>query len=473
MPHSFVPLLVSFHRPTNLRQLLLTSRTRILSWPASGKSITCEAMTEQSLRISDNPTMQTLLEAMESAEVLSLLFSLSAELGIGAEELGRIVEKCSALSQKAREHVQIPDRFNRHLADRGWIAYGTLDLDLAKEAISLADAGKLDAAEQILADHYNETALNFIIKRCNLSDAFRPRWELAQIAKAEYLERRFYCAIPLTLMLIDGFVNEIQRTGFFTPRTDLTARDSITGHSSGLKKLSALFGRDRTKTTTEPLTIPYRHGILHGWDLGYANQMVAAKAWACLAAIADWASDLRTGNKQPQPQAAPPSWEEILTQFREIEQCNKNTARWRPRAIVVGNTIPESGDPNGYADGSPEHALASFFHYWKAKNYGKMALLLCDIGGHVSIKSAGEIREDFGPVECTGFRFLEVRDETQAVTVIRVAVKCTKHGKQREMQIDLRLFYKDENGDSRSHPFEQGSWAIWKVGINELVFARW
>lgn len=38
--------------------------------------------------------------------------------------------------------------------------------------------------------------------------------------------------------------------------------------------------RSRNKTTTEDLTLPLRHGILHGRDLGYSNQMVAAKCWA-------------------------------------------------------------------------------------------------------------------------------------------------------------------------------------------------
>jgi hypothetical protein len=429
-------------------------------------------MSGSSLQISHNPTLQKLLKMAESAETLSFLFSLSAELGIKPEEMGRTLEQISELSQQTREYVCLADRFNSHFADQGWIAHGLLDVDLAKRTINLADAGKFDEAEQLLVDHYDEATLNFIIQRCNLSDAFRPRWELAQVAKADYLERRYYSAVPLLLMLIDGFVNEIQCTGFFTPRTDLTAWDSIAGHSAGLAKLSALFGRKRTETTTEPLTIPYRHGILHGWDLGYANKMVAAKAWSCLAALADWASDLRTGKKQLKAQAAPPSWDEILVHLQEIEQCNKNTVAWKPREIIVGKTIPESGAPSDYPDGSPEQALASLFHYWQAKNYGKMASLLCDFGGHVSSARtrAGEIRENFGPVECNAFKILEVKDGVQAVTIIRVLVNYMKYGKQKEIEISLRLYYQNENGEPRSYPFEQASWAILEAGFNEVIY---
>ena len=183
-------------------------------------------------------------------------------------------------------------------------------------------------------DHFDEETLKFIIQRCKQSDAFHPRWYLAQAAKADYLEGRYYSAVPLVLILIDGFVNDIEQTGFFTDRTDLTAWDSIAAHSSGLTKLAAIFNHSRTKTTTEPLSLPYRHGILHGRDLGYANKVVAAKAWAALAAIADWASDLRSGKKQPKPQAAPPSLDELLLKLQDIERCKKNTAAWKPREIL-------------------------------------------------------------------------------------------------------------------------------------------
>lgn len=409
---------------------------------------------------------------MQSAETLSLLFNLSKEFGIKNEEMAQYLEQVSGLSQKTLEIVHLPDRFNHHFGDRGWIAHESLNVCLAKQAISLADAGKLDEAEQLLINYYDEGTLNFIIQRCKQSDAFRARWELAQAVKADYLESRFYSAVPLILILIDGFVNDIEQTGFFAEKTDLTAWDSIAAHSSGLTKLAETFNRSRKKTTTESLSLPYRHGILHGRDLGYANKMVAAKAWAALAAIADWASDLRAGKKQPEPQAAPPSLDELLRKLQEIEQCKKNTTAWKPREISVGATIPESGAPTDYAVGSPEQALACLFCYWKAKNYGKMALLLCDFSWLASIKRAGEVRENFGLVEFNGFKILGVKDDATAVTIIRVVVNYSKHGKQKEIEISLRLFYQNENGEPRGYPSEKASWVILEAGFNEIIFSR-
>jgi hypothetical protein len=412
-------------------------------------------MSKPSSPISENPTSQELLERMQGAKLFS-----------------RNNEEVSGLSEKMLELVHLPDRFNKHFADRGWIAHESLNVDLAKKAIGLADTGKLDEAEQLLMNYYDEGALDFIVQRCKHADAFRPRWELAQAAKADYLQGRFYSAVPLILILIDGFVNDIEQTGFFAEKTDLTAWDSIAAHNSGLTKLAEIFNRSRKKTTSEQLSLPYRHGILHGRDLGYANKMVAAKGWAALAAIAEWALHLRDGKKHPKPQAAIPSLNEMLCKLQEIEECKKNTAAWKPREISVGITIPESGIPTDYADGSPEQALACLFNFWKEKNYGKMALLLCDFSWRVSIKRAGEIRANFGPVEFDGFKILEVKDDVPAITIIRAVVNYAKHGRQTETEISLRLSYQSENGEPRVYPFEKASWVILEAGFNKMVYGR-
>ena len=41
-------------------------------------------------------------------------------------------------------------------------------------------------------------------------------------------------------------------------------------------------------TRAEEIQIPYRHGIVHGMDLGYNNKYVAAKCWVA-ALPRDWA----------------------------------------------------------------------------------------------------------------------------------------------------------------------------------------
>ncbi len=429
-------------------------------------------MNDPRTRISGNATQQQLLSNLEGAKSLLCLFKLAENLGIHIEELRRMLEEVPGLSQKTLELVYMPDRFNDHFAERGWIAHESLNTDLAQRAIKFADAGKFDEAEQILVDYHNDETLDFTIRRGMQFNAFRPRWEIVQTAKEDYLRGRYYSAIPLILMTIDRFVNDIEQTGFFTDRTDLTAWDSIAAHSSGLKRLAAILNRSRKRTTTEPLTLLYRNGILHGRDLGYGNKAVAAKAWAALSAIFDWASAVEEGRKQA-PQPTPkPSLAELLVKLSEIEEIRRKTEAWKPRSISVGTDIPETGASDEYKPGSPEQALAGFLAYWKVKNYGKMALLLCDFSGRASSKRAGEVRETYGPHELAGFRLVDVHDDAPAVTVVRVVLKCSKHGKSSETEVSLRMFYQNENGEPRAYPFEDASWVIFEAGFNEVIYAR-
>lgn len=45
----------------------------------------------------------------------------------------------------------------------------------------------------------------------------------------------------------------------------------------------------------QQIDMPYRHGIMHGMDLGYDNKIVAAKTWATLFSLRDWAIKVEKG----------------------------------------------------------------------------------------------------------------------------------------------------------------------------------
>ena len=80
-----------------------------------------------------------------------------------------------------------------------------------------------------------------------------------------------------------------KRRGFFAEEVDLQAWDSIAAYSKGLNVLVSIFQKGRKTTRIKPIFLPYRHGIIHGMDLGYDNKVVAAKTWAALFATRDWA----------------------------------------------------------------------------------------------------------------------------------------------------------------------------------------
>jgi hypothetical protein len=422
--------------------------------------------------ISQNPTPKDLLKSMEGAAALKWLYEVAGKIGLKHDGIAEALMQVPELIRKTNELVHLPDRFNQHFASRGWIAHESQNIEVSQAAIDLADQGEMERAEQLLTEHYDEKALDFVILRCRWSEAFRVRWDLAQAAKSDYLEGRYYSAVPLVLMLIDGFVNDIEQTGFFTDRTDLTAWDSIAAHSSGLTKLSEIFGASRTKTTTDPISLPYRNGILHGRDLGYGNRLVAAKTWAALSAVADWATAVRNGKKQPKEKAPTPSLLESFQKLAEVEERKRHLSAWKARNLVIGGNLPASGQPSDYQDGSPEHAIACLFDLWSKKNYGKMAFLLYDFGRETPKQRAGEIRSSFGLVELQGFQIKQIEDIAPGATTACVVVRYVKSGVVVEKEVALRLLYQNESDEPRVYPHEKAAWVIMVMGFNELLYSR-
>ncbi|MEH2421714.1 MAG: hypothetical protein V7K48_12575 [Nostoc sp.] len=257
-------------------------------------------MPSDNIKIIDNPSYKKLLEKFVGMKSVSKIVSFLEFIGIKNASLSEAFRNLPELQEQLKI-IYIPDSFNGYFSQFGWVAYESLNVDLMQKAIELADKSKFEEAENLLADYYNEQTLQWLLMTMLVVKEFRNREELAKLAKEDYLAERYYACVPILLMLIDGLVNDIEQTGFFAEGTDLTAWDSIAAHSSGLQELSKLFRVNRKKTSTEKITIPYRNGILHGRDLGYANKIVAAKCWAALFAIKDWAIAISKGNKNPPP----------------------------------------------------------------------------------------------------------------------------------------------------------------------------
>ena len=88
--------------------------------------------------------------------------------------------------------------------------------------------------------------------------------------------------------------------------------------------LAKILGNGRKKTTTEALSLPYRNGILHGRDLGYDNKMVAAKSWAALFAVREWAYKVEQKEVNAPPEQPAPTWRDISELFQTIMTSNLN-----------------------------------------------------------------------------------------------------------------------------------------------------
>ncbi|WP_320033793.1 hypothetical protein [Halarcobacter sp.] len=213
------------------------------------------------------------------------------------------------LKEKYLEVLMLPDKFNTYFSNDCWIAFDSFDDKVMKDAIERYEKHKsIEMIDEFFSDIYNENFINTFIdqitcfKNCHLDNLpnvgtlfikyFLDRIEIIEIAKEDYLNERYYSCIPLLLSAIDGITNDIDHEfGFFTKHADMIIEDSIVGHQTGLQVIQKIVNQARKTTSLEPITIPYRNGILHGRDVNYGNKIVAAKCWNILCALRDWAKD--------------------------------------------------------------------------------------------------------------------------------------------------------------------------------------
>ena len=419
-------------------------------------------------RIKDNSSFVELEQQIKGVETLAGLLKFLSFFGvknIALNETSKIPEMTKTLKLLA----SIPDKFNEYFANSGWIAYESMNFDLMKEAVELADNNELSKSQDVLVNYYREENLKWMVLQLNGIAEFRPRMNLIQKAYEDYLAERYHACIPVLLMMIDGVVNDIEQKGFFADGTDLTAWDSIAAHSTGLNELAKIFRKSRKKIVTDEIDVPYRNGILHGRDLGYANKTVAAKTWAALFAVRDWAGAIKAGKKEPKEETKKPSLSETIVGIRDSldeyarnNEISKKISQWKARVLKVNIDFPESGNVSEYAEGGPERALIEFVDYWSKHNYGKMAgkMTLMSTKGKILKNIAGNLRDIFNGKEVLGYRILEIIDVASAISEIKVEFELKKAGKVINHISKFRMIYENQNGDPSLRGEPNGSWKI-------------
>jgi hypothetical protein len=400
-------------------------------------------------QIKDIPSLKKTLQEIKTVKTLkSFIPILRPFLKIfGLEKLDELFEKykIDEMELKAEELASLPDRFNDLFAERGWILFDQMDFKIAKSVVSKAESGDIDGAETDLINYFNDQTVKSKLETMIAVQAFRARMPLAQKALIDYREGRYHACIPVVLALLDGMITEVnqQRLGFFAEDVNLEAWDSIAGHSKGLMALSNIFKKGRRKTSTEQITIPYRHGIMHGMDLGYDNQLVAAKTWAALFAAREWAIKAERGSLTSPPPETKKSWGELFQQLREISEdkakFEKQLEEWKPRAIKPGIDIPKTGTPEVFSNGSPELKMAEYLNLWKNRNYGDMAKCLNFILFDNPNEMPPLIRNKYASKKLKLFEFTEIKDDAPAVSEIQTRLIYEENNIEHEKSIRFRL----------------------------------
>ena len=417
-------------------------------------------------RISDIPSIRKLLEEAKNFEAIKQampLFQLIFDLfDINIGEIDDLSASGDRLEQLDLEVTSIPDRFNDLFTSRAWIAYEFLDLKVAKAAVEKAEAGYVDDAETDLVNYYSTETVKWHLQKMKYIEAFRPRMQLAQKALVDYEEKRYHACIPVVLALLDGLVNEVhdKHRGFFADGVDLTAWDSISAHSKGLNELSRILKKTRPNTVTDQITCPYRNGIMHGTDLGYDNKMVAAKTWAVLFAIRDWASKAERGLLEAQPEKPQPTWEDIFRNSEKTKDDSRRIEEWQKIKAEIGIKTPETGDPDAFESGTPERKLVEFLTLWKARNYGHMTLCLDPKFGASARNNIGVLRERYGQVALHSFSLTQVDDYAPACTRIFTNLVYMKDGELESQTTEYLLTNADDKGEAQVRGTPDSQWRI-------------
>lgn len=433
-------------------------------------------------RIEDNHSNKKFKKEFEGMEALQQLLELIPLDETGKEELEKLFSAIPGMKKEFELLSKSADRFNDHFSERGWIAHESMNSDLMLNSIELAEKGLHADAEERLIEHYTSEKLFLRIGQLRGIEAFSVRYNFFQLAHEDTIAGRFHSSIPLLLMMIDGAVNDIDKEkGFFAKDVDLEAWDSIAAHSTGLMKLKKIYNESRNTTSMEEISLPYRNGILHGRDLGYANRIVAAKCWATVFAVRDWALAVKQGKKNPPPPEKEESFEESLLDFKKTineydeskkrrEAVNDKVSKWKARELTIGVDLPAKGEANMYEDYTPEKEAMKFLEYWFTGKFGKMVSQIRRFTKEViSVKTeAGRIRGIFEKKRLLDYKIIKIKDLSPALSDISIQASIEVEGVEYQKEINLRFTFEGDGGRILVFGDKEGQWKFRDDFFNEI-----
>lgn len=419
-------------------------------------------------KISDNPTAKELKSGLGLLHFMTGAAGVLASLGVKSDAIKNLKSQVNDLLSQV-EILDMPDQFNSAFAGSGWVAVGgALSVDLIKEAISLHNAGKGVDAENLILDWFTEDNIRlFAITRARRFHKASLRDDQLQEALKLYLEGRYMASVPLILIACDGFASDVSGESPFKENADLSIFDSIVGHPTSLPALISLYKKGVYASSDAEIPIAYRHGVLHGRSLGYANKMTCAKAWLLMMALVDWAIEKQSEDRRREDAQRKES--------ATFSDALKNLARSHADKLEIEafeKRVVNGPFSEPFANDSAEFAVAEFMSGWAKKNYGMMARHSVNFTKQPINMMAGQMRRaaEFNVIK--EYEIRRISYLSVARTEIRLYVKAANLSGDVEGFLDLIVFRYSEDG-SVALPSESGTWAvqpncIYKVGNGAL-----
>lgn len=417
-------------------------------------------------RIANNPSAKEISDVMPVVKLAKSISGLAQKLGIKNEKMDKIHQTASDLIEQSNI-LNLPDRFNDAFSESGWIATGSMSVDTMRKALEFHDAGKEQEAENEIISWFKEDTINqFAIVRAKRFNKAKLRWDQLREALELTIEERYLSAVPLILIACDGFASDVMGTSPFEKDADLTAFDSITGHPNSLPFLIGLVTKGIRKSSDEDLTLPLRHGILHGRSLGYANRIVCMKAWLLMIALVDWACDKSSEEERilKEEEKANFSFRDMITSRVKLEADKREIQAFEPQENY--GPFDESLDAN-----SADYAFVDFLTSWKERNFGNMAKRAVNIPQTPLNNLAGQMRRDAEFIDLTEFEIHSVRQSTVARADAIVFMKGKTLKTEVAGKFRIIAFRHNEVGDV-AMPSEKGRWHVQQNCIFDLMHEK-
>ena len=412
--------------------------------------------------------MQNTITQITQLSSIAKFLSIASRLGIGGRGLKRWTEKVRRLKRQTDELTRELVQYQATFADRGWLLTSRTSSEVARQALEANAKSGVQDADNILAQSYMGRDLEHTMIYLTSIRAFQMRRSQLDEAVTLTNESRYTSAVPLLLIIADGVGSDMFNRSIFSEDTDLEDLDSFAGLPGALPKLMKEICTVRRKTRNEAISFPYRHGILHGRDLGYDNLVVTAKCWSLLVSIADIYRS-REGNSVWRATEIPSS-KSFGESLREIRDSIADYSAIRERRIRINNWTPrpimdacielfsdhrQSRDPI-----QPEYSLTRFLSAWKAGNYGRMSELTIDFSGMSTNKRAGDIRAAMEGFELSSARVTRIEDQAPALTIVSTTLLVSLNGDEYEMDTDFRLICQDASGNPGLRDDKEVRWLV-------------
>ncbi len=210
-------------------------------------------------------------------------------------------EQLSLTGVEYRHALESIEAAIRVLVPRGW-AVMNMQTKAVAEAVRLADAGRDDEADDLLAGQWEGEGSWRLKRVCDRVRAmggaddelrvwFHQRARLLGLAQEHHLAARYDASIPQLQMQLEGIAIDVtEGKKFFTKgsrKADLVDPTQLVSIEAGLAALQALYGQDVVRTQIEGNHS--RHGVAHGRELAYDTRVNSAKVWSVTDAFVEWA----------------------------------------------------------------------------------------------------------------------------------------------------------------------------------------